>query len=245
MCCYHLPFSLFYVSHIFVIQKTGNAIRALGRMACFQKALCSLGKNGNDESSPTSGRSRQNSGNSDSTTPTGERSLSSLFRSQKRYSEGTIVEHDSGIDSKLSEKDSVASSDDGKSVETGSELSKPDTPDINGKESPDSNIQEQAEEVEKGESAMFLKEMKDFEVFEGDSARFDVRVTGDPEPDVRWYKDGELIKDSHHYVIDHSDNGNCSLIIKHCREEDDATYECKAKNCSGEVCCDAELYVES
>ena len=93
---------------------------------------------------------------------------------------------------------------------------------------------------------VFTRQMQDFEVFEGDSARFDCQVTGVPEPNITWLKDDEEIKESRRkYVFDCDDSGRCSLIIKNCTEEDDAVYECRAVNSAGKADCSAELYVET
>lgn len=92
---------------------------------------------------------------------------------------------------------------------------------------------------------VFLRKMRDFEVYEGDSARFDVTVQGQPEPTVKWQKDGEEMRESRRYVMDTHDNGLCSLIIKNCREDDDATYSCHVTNSEGSTSCTADLYVET
>ena len=93
---------------------------------------------------------------------------------------------------------------------------------------------------------VFTRKMQDFEVFEGDSARFDCQVSGEPEPDIIWLKDDEEISQNRRkYVFDHDDSGRCSLIIKNCTEEDDAVYECRASNSAGKADCSAELYVET
>ena len=96
-----------------------------------------------------------------------------------------------------------------------------------------------------GTPPSFLKKMRDFEVYEGDSARFDVAIQGVPQPEVAWYKEEEVIGASRHYVIDQHENGTCSLIIKNCQEEDDATYSCRVTNPHGTQTCSADLYVET
>ena len=92
----------------------------------------------------------------------------------------------------------------------------------------------------------FVKKMRNFDVFEGDSARFDVHVTGGPTLDVTWHKEGAVIKDSRKYLIESDDDGGrYSLIIKQCEPDDDSVYQCKVTNSLGCEQCEAELYVEA
>ena len=90
----------------------------------------------------------------------------------------------------------------------------------------------------------FLKEIIDCEVFEGDSARFDCKVAGDPEPDIKWLQDGVEIEESKRFIFDYDDDGSCSLIIRRIQDEDEGEYCVKATNSKGEAYCSAELFVE-
>ena len=92
----------------------------------------------------------------------------------------------------------------------------------------------------------FLREMHDFEVFEGDSARFDCQFQANPEPEITWLKNGEEIQERRRkYALDYDDCGRCSLIVKNCTDADDAIYECRLTNARGTISCSAELYVET
>ena len=90
----------------------------------------------------------------------------------------------------------------------------------------------------------FVKKMVDCEVFEGDCARFDCKITGDPEPEVTWLQDGLKVEESRRFIVDYYDDGACSLIVKNCIEDDDAEYTFKASNSAGEISCTAELIVD-
>ncbi|XP_070569690.1 myosin light chain kinase, smooth muscle-like isoform X2 [Ptychodera flava] len=96
----------------------------------------------------------------------------------------------------------------------------------------------------KGTAPAFIKKIRDCPVMEGDLARFDCKISGDPEPDVIWYQDGLEIKESDKFQMEFDDSGSCSLIISDVVEDDDAEYTVKAVNSAGEVSCTAELIVE-
>ncbi len=130
----------------------------------------------------------------------------------------------------------------GQSTESSGEKDKNDN--VTLSETTSSDTTPERRKRRKDEKPYFLRKMRDFEVFEGDSARFEVKVKGEPEPDVTWFKDDVEIKESRKYVFDFDDDGLCILVIKECTEKDDATYECKAGNSAGDVSCSGDLYVE-
>ena len=90
----------------------------------------------------------------------------------------------------------------------------------------------------------FIKKMVDCEVFEGDHARFDCKIVGEPEPDITWLQDGIKVEENERFLFDYDDDGMCSLIIKNAIEDDDAEYTFKASNAAGEITCTAELIVD-
>ena len=240
------------------LQKTGNAIRALGRMASFQKALSgNMMRGPNSTDSGTDTRSRQGSltsDNSDASSGTNERPLSNLVRQQRMQSEEyKITERDSGIEalspegnSSEDEKSSHREANSGTGLDaTTRAQAQEDQPEADINANSKSATNGHAQTDDDPAAPCFLKKMRDFEVFEGDSARFDVRVTGSPEPEVTWYKEDEEMKEDRRYVIDYHEDGLCSLIIKNCQEDDDATYKCSVHNSNGEASCTADLYVET
>ncbi|ELK23349.1 Myosin light chain kinase, smooth muscle [Myotis davidii] len=91
----------------------------------------------------------------------------------------------------------------------------------------------------------FSKTIRDLEVVEGSAARFDCKIEGYPDPEVVWFKDDQSIRESRHFQIDYDEDGNCSLIISDVCGDDDAKYTCKAVNSLGEATCTAELIVET
>lgn len=93
------------------------------------------------------------------------------------------------------------------------------------------------------ESPHFIKEMVDSKAFPGDSVRFDVECTGHPQPEVLWYFEDDIISESPRHIIQSTNSGTRSLIIKDVNEEDDGEYFCKIVNSSDEEMCSAELIV--
>lgn len=94
-----------------------------------------------------------------------------------------------------------------------------------------------------GASPSFIKEMLDCEAFTGDVIRFDVRVAGSPEPDFHWLHEEDEVQEDRRHIVDVSDNGQCSLIIRNVTEADEGEYSCIAVNDIGEASCSAELIV--
>ena len=88
----------------------------------------------------------------------------------------------------------------------------------------------------------FTRRLSSVELAEGDLARFDVRVVGTPEPQVRWFKENTELQDSEHYEMLSDDNMH-SLAIRECALGDAGLYRCVATNDGGEAACTGELKV--
>lgn len=80
---------------------------------------------------------------------------------------------------------------------------------------------------------------------EGGRARFDVKVSGYPEPFIDWFTRGKMIEESEVFRIEETEQGDCALIISDVDREDAGIYKCVAENDDGTVSCEAELIVES
>ncbi|XP_049341975.1 obscurin [Astyanax mexicanus] len=87
--------------------------------------------------------------------------------------------------------------------------------------------------------------MEDLCVRPGQPAAFSAVITGQPIPEIRWYKDGvELIPDDDHTEL--VQNGaRCSLTLLDVDVSDCGTYTCTATNSSGHASCHAQLTVET
>ena len=88
----------------------------------------------------------------------------------------------------------------------------------------------------------FIETMKDIQVAVDDEGRFDVRVSGFPNPSIQWFKGAEKIEDEGKFMlIDDEEEDLFSLVIDQVKPDDVGTYSCKANNEAGEASCKAEL----
>lgn len=73
-------------------------------------------------------------------------------------------------------------------------------------------------------------------------AKFPARVTGVPQPEVTWYKDGIAIQESEKYRIKR-DGDACCLYVTNCGPADAGLYRAIASNKEGQDTCTATLEV--
>lgn len=104
------------------------------------------------------------------------------------------------------------------------------------------NLKSAAKQPE-GESPQFIQPLKSQEVVEGSPVKLEVRISGEPEPDVEWFKDEQPIKDEGNFRIELDDSDGCTLIINSARHDDEGVYRCVASNDFGEAVSEAELVV--
>lgn len=78
---------------------------------------------------------------------------------------------------------------------------------------------------------------------EGSPAKLEVKISGEPEPDVEWFKDEQPIEDGGNFRIEFDDSDGCALIINSARLEDEGQYRCVATNEFGKAISEAELLV--
>ncbi|KAL1780292.1 obscurin, partial [Sigmodon hispidus] len=91
---------------------------------------------------------------------------------------------------------------------------------------------------------VFLTELQNQEVQDGYPVSFDCVVTGQPVPSVRWFKDGKLLEEDDHYMINDDQQGGHQLIITAVVPADMGVYRCLAENSMGVSSTKAELRVE-
>ena len=93
-----------------------------------------------------------------------------------------------------------------------------------------------------GRPPKFIKQLTEAEACEGDMVRFDITVQGKPKPEMKWYKNNFLLRESKRFVMK-SEGENCSLIIKSVDEDDCGMFKCAATNSYGSIISEAFLNV--
>lgn len=92
-------------------------------------------------------------------------------------------------------------------------------------------------------SPEFQQELRNHEVTEGDKVYLTIKVTGIPEPEVTWYKNGEQLKEDTRVKFI-TETGAYSLLINIAAVEDEGEYRCVASNMGGSVACQSRLTVK-
>ena len=91
----------------------------------------------------------------------------------------------------------------------------------------------------------FIEKMKPVNVTEGEPARFDATVEGNPLQVVDWFKGKDKLDDEGRYVMmDDEEAGNSTLIVKDTVPEDAGTYKCVAADKEGQARSKAALAVK-
>ncbi|XP_016385679.1 myosin light chain kinase, smooth muscle-like [Sinocyclocheilus rhinocerous] len=91
----------------------------------------------------------------------------------------------------------------------------------------------------------FSKTPSDLTVPQGSSAQLSCLITGYPDPEVVWLKDGELLELQEECVkVDYEEDGSCTLTLENVSPHHSGLYSCKATNVLGEALCSATLTVE-
>jgi len=68
---------------------------------------------------------------------------------------------------------------------------------------------------------------------------------GNPAPEIRWYRDGNDVTNTHNYDVVRAADGRTTLTINEVFAEDAGEFTCLASNEHGEASCTAELLVQS
>ena len=69
-------------------------------------------------------------------------------------------------------------------------------------------------------------------------------MTGTPDPEVEWQKDGKPVRDGRRRKVDKGRDGVHSFRIPRSESTDQGEYVCIAKNKAGKITCSAKLVVE-
>lgn len=90
----------------------------------------------------------------------------------------------------------------------------------------------------------FKEKLKSKQVSEGEPAQFDVRVSGNPEPNVAWFRGTQAIKNEGRFTVKTGEGDEQhSLTIDETTLDDAGTYKCVASNKAGKATCRGELDV--
>ncbi|XP_010072496.1 PREDICTED: obscurin-like, partial [Pterocles gutturalis] len=92
----------------------------------------------------------------------------------------------------------------------------------------------------------FVNKVRNAYFVEGEDAQFTCTIEGAPRPQIRWYKDGVLLKDTSKYqTFSEPRSGIIVLVVKNPSNEDMGHYECELVNRLGSAKSGAELYHHS
>ncbi|XP_016146844.1 obscurin-like isoform X10 [Sinocyclocheilus grahami] len=91
---------------------------------------------------------------------------------------------------------------------------------------------------------VFLTELRSQDVPDGFPVSFDCVIVGNPPPTVKWFKDGKMLEENDHYMINEDQEGHHQLIITAVLPTDMGVYRCMAENDSGIASSKAELRVD-
>uniref|UniRef100_A0A3Q1GD25 Ig-like domain-containing protein n=1 Tax=Acanthochromis polyacanthus TaxID=80966 RepID=A0A3Q1GD25_9TELE len=88
-----------------------------------------------------------------------------------------------------------------------------------------------------------VSQIRPVRVSEGGEVSFHYKVSGEPVPDVKWFKGAFQIQASRNCIITASPDGSGFISMKSVKQEDSGLYSCRASNQFGEATCSAELVV--
>lgn len=87
--------------------------------------------------------------------------------------------------------------------------------------------------------------LRDVRAVEGNPIVLECKINGEPLPDVKWYKDGELLLPSDRVKIETYPDGTARLYIDKCHPGDEGIYRILAENPSGTANMKANVTVKS
>jgi titin len=97
--------------------------------------------------------------------------------------------------------------------------------------------------VMENEPPRFVEPLADSEIDEGLKFKFECRVKGFPDPNIKWLKDGISVENNFDYKTA-MQGGCCSLEIEETLTADSAKFTCKASNIAGTAETSAYLIVK-
>ncbi|KIH61998.1 immunoglobulin I-set domain protein, partial [Ancylostoma duodenale] len=102
-----------------------------------------------------------------------------------------------------------------------------------------------AEAKKEGEEPFFTKGLVDIWSDRGETFVMKCAVKGDPFPEIKWYRNGTLVRDTTRTTIETTEEGLCTLTVRECTMSDEGIYRCEAENKYGKAKTQATSHVQS
>uniref|UniRef100_A0A1I7TK31 Ig-like domain-containing protein n=1 Tax=Caenorhabditis tropicalis TaxID=1561998 RepID=A0A1I7TK31_9PELO len=107
------------------------------------------------------------------------------------------------------------------------------------------NVKVPKQDIKKeGEEPFFTKGLVDLWTDRGDTFTLKCAVTGDPFPEIKWYRNGQLVRNGPRTIVETSPDGTCSLTVKESTMSDEGIYRCEAENAHGKAKTQATAHVQ-
>lgn len=97
----------------------------------------------------------------------------------------------------------------------------------------------------KKEPPQFLKRIGDTELYPGMTAKFTACASGQPEPEVEWFREGLKLYPTDRIHMETDRAGLLRLTIAGVSDADIGKYSCRIHNEYGSDSCDAKLTFDS
>lgn len=88
------------------------------------------------------------------------------------------------------------------------------------------------------------RQLQSLKVMDGEEVRLTCMINGVPMPRIKWYHDGQPVREHHGVRMTLSPKGEAVLHLAEVFPEDDGLYECKAVNPAGQASTSAVLSIE-
>lgn len=97
---------------------------------------------------------------------------------------------------------------------------------------------------EKSVAPKFIEKLKPIHTPDGYSVQFTCKIEGTPRPQITWFRQTAIIKQSMDFQMFYDEENVATLIIREVFPEDAGTFTCVAKNSAGFASSTTELVVE-
>uniref|UniRef100_A0AAR5PDB0 Titin-like n=1 Tax=Dendroctonus ponderosae TaxID=77166 RepID=A0AAR5PDB0_DENPD len=105
-------------------------------------------------------------------------------------------------------------------------------------------VLEKPKSSEQPRAPKFLEKLKPITTHDGFSVVFQCKVEGYPRPQITWFRQTHIIKESIDFQMYYTEENVATLVISEVFPEDAGTFTCVAKNSAGFASSTAELTVE-